>query len=258
MIVVRSLIAGAAFCLCAAGPAAALGADLVFAQNFLTGSKQIVSYPVGDPSNMTVIGPLTDTLRGMDFAPGADVLWAINLATHTLGTVNQATGAYAQAVVIANLNYSAFTIDPVSGTFYVSKDDRFVYDLNPSSGGTNLLGVGAPVGMTIAALAADCRGRLFAVAVAASDTNVNALYEAHVGVSDPTLVGSLGYSGATSLEFDNHTGLLYAWFNPSGTTSTHGTINPTTAEISQTSMRDGKYRMAIRNECSIFADDFEA
>jgi len=257
--IVRTLLVGAGFCLGAVAPACALAADLVFAQNFLTGTKQIVTFPVGDPTNMAVIGPQTDTFTGIDFDPAAKVLWAINFATHTLGTVNQATGAYAQATVLTDSSTSAFTIDPVGGAFYISKGDRYIYSLDPVSGEATLLGTGAPAGTGIHALAADCSGRLFAFA--SNGTDPDALYQSHPGVSDATLIGSPGYSGATTLEFDNHTGILYAWFYASGggnTASTHGTIDATTAQVSQISSVEGRYRMAVRNECSIFADDFEA
>jgi DNA-binding beta-propeller fold protein YncE len=181
----------------------------VFAQNFSTGTKQIVSFPVGDPNNMTLVGPLTDTLTGMDFDPGANVLWAINFATHTLGTVNPATGTYAQTTLLAASNISAFPIDPVAGTFYVSTSDRYVYSLDPATGEATKLGAGAAAGAEIRALAADCNGRLFALG---SNVEGDILYQAHLGVGEPTLIGSAEYSGPTSLEFDNHSGVLYAWF----------------------------------------------
>ena len=129
---VRSLLVGIAFCLSALAPPGALSSDLVFAQNFLSGQKQIVTYPVGDPANMVVIGPQTDAFLGIDFDPGASVLWAINSATHTLGTVNQATGAYTQMVALEDPSIDTLTIDPVSGEFYVSNGDRFIY--TPRSG----------------------------------------------------------------------------------------------------------------------------
>jgi hypothetical protein len=65
---------------------------------------------------------------------------------------------------------------------------------------------------------------------------------------------------ATHVPFDNNTGIPYAWFNSGGasTSSWHGTIDATTAGISQISSAEGRYRMAIRNKCSIFTDGFEA
>lgn len=254
---VRSLIVSACVFASVAAPTGALGADLAFAQNYLTGSKQIVSFPVGEPANMTVVGPQADTLVGMDFDPGANVLWAIDFTTQTVGTVNQATGAYASTAMLqGGCCITAFTIDPVIGTFYVSKSDRYVYGLDPASGETTLLGFGAGAGAAITALAADCTGRLFAFD---SSVDGGVLYEAHLGVGDPTLIGASGYFGPTSLEFDNESGILYGWFNPPATTSsTHGSIDATTAQVSQTSVFEGKYRMAIRSKCSIFVDGFEA
>jgi hypothetical protein len=250
----RFVLLTVALCLAASSPARC--AEVAFAQNFLTGSKQVVTYPVGNPTSVTVVGPLTDTLIGMDFDPAASELWAINFATHALGTINPATGAFAQSVVLADTGITAFTIDPVAGTFYVSKGDQFIYGLDPVSGETTLLAAGAPAGLAIRALAADCAGAVFAFA--SNGVDPDALYRSQPGVSDSTLIGTPGYAGATSVEFDNRSGALYAWFNTSGnTTSTHVLLNTTTGAASQASVVDGRYRMAIRNECSIFMDDFE-
>lgn len=247
----------AAMALAVMAPSAMQAADVVYAQNFLAGSKQVVTYPVGDPGSMSVVGPLTDTLIGMDFDPAANVLWAINFATQALGTVNQATGAFSQTVLLADTDIKAFTIDPVDGTFYVSRGDHYVYHLDATSGQTTLLGTGAAAGTAISALAADCSGGLYSYASNGVDLDV--LYRANPGSSDATPIASSGYQGATSLEFDNHAGTLYAWFNASGTTdSTHATIDTMTAAASQAAAASGKYRMAIRNECPIFLDGFEA
>jgi len=251
---VRSLLVCACVFLSPA-PTVALSADLAFAKV----STKVVSFAVGDPANSTDVGPLADSLTGIDFDPAANVLWAINFTSHTLGTVNQATGAYAQTTVLLDSNISAFTIDPVSGTFYVSKGDRDIYSLDTVSGETTLLGFGSAAGTSITALAADCGGRLFALA--GNGTDLPNLYQAHLGVGDPTLIGPSGYSGPTNLEFDNRSGVLYAWFLPAGggnTVSTHVTINAATGQATPIVQADGRYRMAIRNECSIFADDFEA
>ena len=126
-----------------AAPGGALGADLAFAQSFLTGSKQIVSFPVGNPVAMTVVGPQTDTFTGMDFDPGARVLWAVDFTTQTVGTVNQTTGAYTASVALQGTCCSALTIDPVGGKFYVSKGDPNIYELNPTTGATTLVVRGA-------------------------------------------------------------------------------------------------------------------
>jgi len=241
----------------AISPGRGLGADQVFAQNFLTGSKQIVRFPVGNPSAMVVVGPLTDTLAGMDFDPSANVLWAINFTTQSLGTIDRVSGAFTSAVALqGDCCIKAFTIDPVAGTFYVSKGDAFLYSLDRSSGVATLVAAAAPSGAQVTALAMDCSGRLLAVD---GDPNAGNIYEVHLDAS-PALVGNPGYVGATSLEFDNDTGALYGWFNVSGSdASTHATIDPATAQPSQASQLPGKYRMAVRNTCfRIFAGDFES
>lgn len=241
-----------------AAPSAAHSTDLVFAQNFLAGTKQVVTYPVGDPGNMTVLGPLTDTLAGMDFDPGVSTLWAIDSTTHALGTVNQSTGAFAQTVGLLDPAINAFTIDPVGGTFYVSKGDDALYALDPASGETIQVGTAAPGDMFIRALAADCSGLVFALANDGTGGS-DMLYRSHPDLSEHTLIGPTGYAGANSLEFDNRSGTLYAWFSASGDiSSTHVTLDTTTGVASHQSLVSGRYRMAIRNECSIFMDDFEA
>jgi hypothetical protein len=252
---VRSLLVCACVFLSPA-PTVALSADLAFAKV----STKVVSFPVGDPANSIDVGPLADSLTGMDFDPAANVLWAINFTTQTVGTVNQATGAYTSSAMLQGACcISALTIDPVSGTFYASKLDQYIYILDPASGETTLVAAGAIAGTQITALAADCSGRMFALAT--NGTDPPNLYQVHVEGGDPVLIGTPGYSGPTNLEFDNRSGVLYAWFLPPGggnTVSTHVTINATTGQATPIVQADGRYRMAIRNECSIFADDFEA
>ena len=250
---VRSVLV-CAFVLASAAPTIASSADLAFAK---VGSA-IVSFPVGDPGSATPVGALADSLTGMDFDPGANVLWAIDFTSHTLGTINQSSGAYASAVMVDS-GITAFTIDPVAGTFYVAKGDRNVYSLDKVTGQITLLGFGAAAGVSISAIAVDCHGRLFVLAD--NGTDLPNLYQAHLGAGDPVLIGTPGYSGPTNLEFDNRSGVLYAWFLPQGngnTTSTHVTIDAATGQATPLTQLDGRYRMAIRNECSIFADDFEA
>ena len=252
---VRSLLVCACVFLSPA-PTVALSADLAFAKV----STKVVRFPVGDPANSTDVGPLADSLTGIDFDPAANVLWAINFTSQTVGTVNQSTGAYTSSAMLQGACcITAFTIDPVDGTFYVSKGDRDIYSLDTVSGETTLIGFGSAAGTSISALAADCSGRLFALAASGSDPPN--LYQADLGVADPVLIGTPGYSGPTNLEFDNRSGVLYAWFLPPGggnTISTHVTIDPTTGQATPITQLEGRYRMAIRNECSIFADDFEA
>ena len=137
-------------------------------------------------------------------------------------------------------NISAFTIDPVSGTFYVSKGDRDIYSLDTVSGETTLLGFGSAAGTSITALAGN-------------GTDLPNLYQAHLGVGDPTLIGPSGYSGPTNLEFDNRSGVLYAWFLPAGggnTVSTHVTINAATGQATPIVQADGRYRMRSGNGAS--------
>jgi hypothetical protein len=252
---VRSLLISAC-AFTSATPTFALSADLAFAK---VGS-QIVSFPVGDPTNATPIGPpLADSFSGMDFDPAANVLWAIDFTAQTVGTVNQATGAYTSSAMLQGACcITAFTIDPVGGTFYVAKGDQYLYILDPASGETTLIAAGAAPATQITALAADCSGRLFALA--GNGTDLPNLYQADLN-GDPVLIGTPGYAGPTNLEFDNRSGVLYAWFLPPGggnTVSTHVTLDASTGQATPIVQLDGRYRMAIRNECSIFADGFEA
>ena len=64
--IVRSLLV----CACAfasVAPTVALSANLAFAKV----GTQIISFPAGDPTNATVVGPLADSLTGLDFDPAA-------------------------------------------------------------------------------------------------------------------------------------------------------------------------------------------
>ena len=241
-------------------PAVVHGVDLAFAQNFLVGSKQVVTYPVGSPGSMAVLGPQADTFVGLDFDPEARVLWAIDFTTQSLGTVDQTTGAFTPSVALqGGCCITAFTIDPVRGTFYVSRGDDRIYELDRATGVTILLALGAAGGSQITALAMDCSAQLISADGTQQSGN---LYRVNFA-GNPTLIGYPGTNGATSMEFDNQTGVLYGWFNSPGTDfSTHATIDTSNATLSASSLVSGRYRMAIRNTCPvealrIFADGYE-
>ena len=231
------------------------GVATVFADNFLAGSKQVVTYPAGNPSSPTLVGPQADTFSGMDFDPNARLLWAIDFTAQSIGIVNQSDGSYLPTAMLENptLCCSAFTIDPRDGRFYGARDAN-IYAIAKMTGQVSQ--VGSISGTQITALAIDCSGRKLALAVDAMGNS--ALYEWAPG---STLVGASSYSGPTSLEFDNQTGTLYAWFNATAqTSSNHVTINPATGVESPLSSIEGRYRMAVRNTCPehIFSDDHEA
>jgi hypothetical protein len=252
-----SLCSALALLALATRPAGA--ADTVYAANFLAGSKQVVSYPVGAPQSMTLIGPQPDTLAGMDFDPGASQLRAINFTTQSLGTLSLASGAFTPGVALqGGCCITAFTVDPVDGTLLVSRGDHMVHELNPSTGATVALGVGVPAGGAIGALAMSCSGELVA---ADNSTGSAVLYRSDL--QTPVLIGVTGAGPATSLEFDNPTGSLYAWFNAAGAdTSTHAQVSLANAQLSGQSSWSGRYRMAIDNVCTaaqlrLFQDGFE-
>jgi hypothetical protein len=239
-------------------PEHARGGDIAFAQRVTATSKEIVSFPVGNPGAASVIGPQADTLSGMDFDPQANVLWAIDFTTHQIGTVNQSTGAFTSSATLQGACcFNSFAIDPVSGIFYGAKgDDEGMYSIDPLSGAEVLvLDVVAP-GWAVTALGIDCAGH--GVAAAVNSVGDEQLYRWQFD-GNVTLAGVTGYSHATALEFDNQSGALYGWF---GTTaaSTHATIDPATAQTSQASVLEGRYRMAIRNSCTsdvIFSNGFD-
>ncbi|MFZ1724462.1 MAG: hypothetical protein WAT76_12635, partial [Dokdonella sp.] len=117
----------------------------VFAQRVTSSAKEIVSYPVGNPSAMTVVGAQADTLVGMDFNPEATVLWALDFTTQQIGTVNPMTAVFVPTATLQGpCCFNSFTINPVSGVFYGSLDNNeTVYSIDPLSGQSALQGVAA-------------------------------------------------------------------------------------------------------------------
>jgi hypothetical protein len=235
-------------------PGAARAVDVAFAHNFLTGSKQVVSFPVGSPSNQSLVGAQPDTFIGMDFDPAGNVLRAVNFTAQSIGTINTSTGAYTSAAPLQGGCCSAFTIDPLTGDAYAAIGNDLYRIDTANAAVTQIAEIAAAVQIT--ALAVDCAGHGYAYAT--DGMGDLALYRWLDVASAP--VGPAGYTGATSLEFDNVSGTLYAWFNASGaTSSTHVVVNPDTAVESSATVLEGRYRMAIRNSCdpTIFADGFE-
>jgi len=234
------------------------GSARVFAQRVTANAKEIVSYPVGNPSAIAVVGPQADTLTGLDFDEAAAVLWAIDFTTQQIGTVDQSTAAFTPSALLQGpCCFTSFTIDPVSGIFYGARgDNEDIYSIDPLSGQSTLQQAAAAPGWTINALTIDCDGR--GIASAVDSQGSERLYQWHVN-GNVTLVGDTGYTHATSLDFDNADGRLYGWF---GTTdaSTHVTIDPANAQTSQPSVLAGRYRMAVRSACAfdrIFTDGFD-
>ncbi len=230
----------------------------VFAQRVTSSAKEIVSYPVGNPSAMTVVGAQADTLVGMDFNPEATVLWALDFTTQQIGTVNPMTAVFVPTATLQGpCCFNSFTINPVSGVFYGSLDNNeTVYSIDPLSGQSALQGVAAAAGWAISALAIDCNGR--GISSASNAQGDERLFRWRVGTS-AVLIGNTGHVHATSLEFDNADGSLYAWFGTT-TSSTHAKVDPVTAQTSQESLLEGRYRMAIRSACPsdrIFANGFD-
>jgi len=163
VVIVTGRIASRNALLLALAPVPATAVDSAFALDFLAGERQATTFPVGNPSAMTVLGPQTASFTGMDFDPAATTLWAINFTTQTLGTIDQVTGAYTPSVALQDpCCITAFTIDPVGGKFYVARGNEFVYELLAGTGATVLLARGSAPATQITALAFDCTGRLFA------------------------------------------------------------------------------------------------
>lgn len=251
-----------AFAIVAALSAAgdAYAADLAFAQRTVAGARDLVQFPVAQPTPTTV-GPQADSLLALDFSPDAASLWALNATSQTFGVVNTSTAAYTPVGALAPGCCTGFAVDPARGNFYGTIDDD-LYEINPANGALTQIGVFAnnanPESLSVGALTLGCDGTGYAIARNTSgDTR---LFRWRAG-EPPVFVGATGYNGIPSLEVDSATGTLYAFFNaPGDPSSAYVTINPTTGIASPPiAVVEGRFRMAFRNACPpvLFEDGFE-
>ena len=142
---------------------------------------------------------------------------------------------------------TGLTIDPVSGTAYISSTtDLFTIDLTTAT--TTAVGTMGTAGGLVIDIAMDCNGALYA-----HDIGDDSLYSVNTATGAATVIGGTGLAAnfAQGMDFDNDDGQLYGFVYTGGGTNTFGTFNLATGAVSALSTNSplGEFEGAIPTTC---------
>ena len=215
----------------------------------------LYSFVLNNFAGQTPVAVTNPSVFALDFDPTGTTLYAIPSSTaaanpNTLGTINTATGAFTPIAVMNGALTTAptgLTIDPVSGTAYISSTtDLFTIDLTTAT--TTAVGTMGTAGGLVIDIAMDCNGALYA-----HDIGDDSLYSVNTATGAATVIGGTGLAAnfAQGMDFDNDDGQLYGFVYTGGGTNTFGTFNLATGAVSALSTNSplGEFEGAIPTTC---------
>jgi hypothetical protein len=240
-----------------AAPAAPAGAlrdptDTAYALDIGFVSDNFVMHELGDFPGQTVVGPNAQPIFAMDFDETATTLYAIDNTSRQLGTLNLATGAFTAIAPVTGIpaadNISGLTIDPATGTAYVSGLTTGVmmslYTLDLTTAVATLIGSDATVPLMID-IALGPQGVMYG-----HEIGTDAIYTIDMTTGAATLVGGTGVNSnfAQGMDFDNVDGTLYAYTYQGGGANVYGTIDLATGALTPlaTSNPQGEFEGATQ------------
>lgn len=245
------------------------GSDFGYAFDSRQTVNNFVRHTLADFPGQTTVGDVGDDIRGLDFDPTATTLYALNHGTNQLGTLNLATGAFTaigSSFPVTNHAWSGLSIDPVTGIFYASSQgppvESSLYTLNPSTGEATLIGTDDDLGIVID-IAVNCSGEIFAHEIV-----TDSIYKLSPTTGQGTLVGPTGVNAnlTQGMDFDNESGILYAYIHLGGGNHMYGTIDLGTGDFNMLFENEpptGRFEGATQTTCGgvspvIFVDGFES
>jgi Repeat of unknown function (DUF6923) len=245
------------------------GSDTAYAQDVSPVSNNFVSHTLNNFPGQSVVGQANRALVGMDFDPSATTLYALAKSPNELGTINLGTGTFTAigaSTPLSGHTWTGLSIHPATGTLYASSSNlssSALYTLNPSTGQATWVGTDATVDAIID-IAVNCQGRMFA-----HDIATDRIYELNPATG--LVIDNVGPTGVNSnldqgMDFDNDTGILYAWTYQGTGNNQYGTINLTNGDLAPLAVNNpmGEFEGAIQTTCDgvmvplIFADGFES
>jgi hypothetical protein len=207
--------------------------DTAFAQDIGFVSDNFVSHALNDFPGQAVIGPNARPIYAMDFDQTATTLYAIDNTSRELGTYDLATGAFTPIAVVSGIppadNISGLTIDPATGTAYVSGlgAAMTLYTLDLGTAVATPIGSDATVTLLID-IAIGPQGVIYG-----HDVGTDTIYTIDKTTGTATPVGLTGVDSnfAQGLDFDNTDGTLYAYTYQGGGANQYGTIDLATGAL---------------------------
>ena len=228
--------------------------------------NSLYSFTLNAFQTQALRGVTQPQIFGMDFNVANTTLFGVTGATaapnpSTLGTINQATGAFTAIAPVTGLtagdSMSGLTINPVTGAALLSAVGGTpalsrLYTLNLTTGAATLVGVITaptdPTGTTMIDIAMNCQGALYA-----HNIIDDSLYTVNVATGAGTKLPTHGLAAnfAQGMDFDNQSGALYGYIYTGAGTNRFGTFDLTTGAFTSlvTDNPLGEYEGAIPTSC---------
>ncbi|MFZ0547617.1 MAG: hypothetical protein WAM60_19375 [Candidatus Promineifilaceae bacterium] len=217
-------------------------------------NDNFVSHVLNDFAGQTILGINTGAIYAMDFDETATTLYAIDNTTRELGTLSLANGAFSSVAVVSGVpitdNISGLTIDPSTGTAYISglgSAGMTLYTLDLSGAVATPIGSDASVPLLID-IAMNCDGEMYG-----HDIGTDMIYTINTSTGAVTAVGPTGVNSnfAQGMDFDNDDGTLYAYTYQGGGANQYGTINLATGALTPLSVSNplGEFEGGTQTVC---------
>ena len=221
---------------------ARLPGDTAYAHDIGYLSDNFISFPLADMTSNTVLGTSTVSNFSFDYDAIATTLWAIDYDAPGLGTINPATGAYTQSVVLTGVTGpGGLAIDPTNGMFYIATSDT-LYSVDSTTGVCTSIGAfGGGVTLMID-IKIDNNGMMYG-----HDISSDSIYQIDKASGAATVIGATGFAAnyAQSMDFDPSDNTLYAWIYTGGGAGAFCSIDLATGVGTQLSWIDGEWIGAI-------------
>ncbi len=222
---------------------------------------------LSDLPGFVVLGQQAAFVAGYDFSPDGSLLYALNEDARQLGTTDPGSGAFTSigaSQPLAGHVWTGLAVDPMLGTIYATSSDEdatsTLYTLDPATGAATVVGSTGAAPLLVA-IAMNCAGELYG-----HDVIEDALYALDPASGAATLVGPTGVDSnfAQGMDFDNGSGILYAWTYQGGGANQYGTLDLATGALTPLSIDDpfAEFEAAALAYCPpfalIFGDGFES
>jgi hypothetical protein len=196
-------------------------------------STNFVSHMLDNFPDQTVIGSNVRDIFAMDFDRTGKTLFAIDNTSRELGTYDLTNGVFITITTVSGIpiadNISGLTIDPHTGTAYVSglSTEMTLYTLDLGSGVATRIG-SDPTVPYIIDIAIGPQGIIYG-----HDIGTDSIYTIDKTTGAAKLVGPTGLNSdfAQGMDFDNTDGKLYAYTYQGGGANQYGTIDLATGAL---------------------------
>jgi hypothetical protein len=201
--------------------------DTAFALDIGFVSDNFVYHLLNNFPGQTVLGPNTQPIFAMDLDETATTLYAIDNTSRELGKLYLCYGSFTSIAVVSGIppgdNISGLTIDPATGTAYVSGlgAGMTLYTMDLGTGVATAIGGDPTLGLLID-IAIGPQGVIYG-----HDIGTDSIYTIDKTTGLGTLVGPTGVNSnfAQGMDFDNADGNLYAYTYQGGGANQYGSIN---------------------------------